>query len=329
MAHMTTKLQARRRLERLAELEEIIERHLVGFMEVGKALLEIRTDKLYRETHPTFEAWCKLRFNIGRRRAYELMAATEVRDELVRHGAQTLPDNERQTRELTRLAPAARPVVWDAALELAEGEPVTEKHVRRAVREHNRQARVRAMGVVSAANPTLDGVAPVPIILADPPWEYDSGTVDPTRVIENQYPTMSIDELKALDVASIATADAVLFMWAPPALLPEALEVMAAWGFTYKTNLTWDKKRIGGGYWFRIRHEHLLLGVRGNPAKPPPSMLVPSVIAAARGKHSAKPGVVHEMIERYYPTLPKLELFCRAPRKNWTAWGNQAQEKTA
>lgn len=308
--------------ERLQELEEIIDRHLVGFIEVGRALTEVRDDKLYQATYRTFEAWAEMRFAISRRRAYELMSACKVRGNLERHGAQRLPANERQSRELSRLEPDEQPVVWDQALELAGDDELTEKHVRQALRERNRQERVANLANISAGNEPVDGLRPSPIILADCPWQYDASTIDPSRQIENHYPTMPLADIKALDVP--VTPDAVLFLWAVAPLLPEALEVMAAWGFTYKTNLAWDKQRIGPGYWFRNQHEHLLLGVRGNPPKPAPGVRQSSVLQFPRGKHSAKPDLVHEMIEAYYPELPKLELFARAARPGWSTWGNQA-----
>ena len=122
----------------------------------------------------------------------------------------------------------------------------------------------------------------------------------------------------------MATGDAVLFLWATAPLLPEALEAMSAWGFAYKTGAMWDKVKIGMGYWFRGQHEHLLLGVRGDPPKPAASVRASSVIRSARGEHSAKPVEVYELIESYYPSLAKLELFSRSPREGWSAWGNQA-----
>ena len=82
----------------------------------------------------------------------------------------------------------------------------------------------------------------------------------------NHYPTMSLEEIKALDVAAIAADDCVLFLWATAPMLPQALEVMAAWGFAYETQFVWVKDRVGTGYWFRNRHELLLVGVKGeNP----------------------------------------------------------------
>lgn len=322
----TTTVAPKARKKRLAQLEKVIEKHLVGFVEVGKALLEIRDDKLYRESHPTFEAWCHERFQIGRRRAYELIAATNVREGLVRHGAQILPANERQARALSTLPAEHQPVVWQAAVKLAGQEELSERHVRMALREHNRKARVERLNEISRGNQPLKGVGRFPVLLADPPWEYDGATTDPTRQIENQYPTMPLEEICDLPVGEqVAAKDAVLFLWATAPLLPDALEVMEAWGFEYKSCAVWDKQKIGMGYWFRGQHELLLVGVRGNPPKPAPGALASSVISASRGKHSEKPEAVRTLIEAYYPELPRLEMFCRKPRKGWSAWGNQSE----
>jgi hypothetical protein len=108
------------------------------------------------------------------------------------------------------------------------------------------------------------------------------------------------------------TADnAVLFLWAVNSLLPEALQVMDAWGFEYLTNLAWIKQSIGLGRWIRNQHELLLLGRRGNYPAPDPHTLCSSVIEADRRRHSQKPDQVYELIERMYPHASKVELFAR------------------
>ena len=118
--------------------------------------------------------------------------------------------------------------------------------------------------------------------------------------------------------------DAVLFLWAVNSLLPEALRVMQAWGFTYKANLVWTKPWIGPGGLVRQRHELLLLGTRGRLAAPEPEDRPDSVIEAPHGPHSQKPGEAYERIERAYPHLTKCELFARGiPRSGWVAWGNE------
>jgi N6-adenosine-specific RNA methylase IME4 len=145
-----------------------------------------------------------------------------------------------------------------------------------------------------------------------------------SRAIENQYPTMTHDELVALQVCQQATDDAVLFMWATSPKLAEAMALLEAWGFTYRTCMVWVKDQIGMGYYARQRHELLLVATTGTPPTPEPANRPDSVIEAPRTKHSEKPDAFYVAIERMYPDLPKLELFARAPREGWARWGNQA-----
>jgi N6-adenosine-specific RNA methylase IME4 len=108
-------------------------------------------------------------------------------------------------------------------------------------------------------------------------------------------------------------------------MLPEALAVMAAWGFTYKSSFAWGKDRAGTGYWNRNKHELLLVGTCGKVPAPADGDQWESLIMAPRGAHSAKPEKFHELIEAYYPNLPKIELNRRGPvRAGWDAWGNEA-----
>lgn len=316
--------QDKARLKRLRQLEKVIENDIDAWVRIGAALLEIRDDKLYKETHPTLEAWAREKFNISRVHAYRLIDATRSREVLVTHGVQRLPANERQIRHITKLEPEVQVRAWNDAVKLAGEEGVTEKHVRQVVREMNRQARVSELAASTTGDNPLAGLGRFPIILSDPPWRYDEATVDPSRQVENQYETMSVEEICALPVeAELVTDDAILFLWATSPMLPEALDVMDAWGFEYRTNAVWDKKKIGMGYWFRGRHEHLLVGVRGEPPKPAPKAVCASIIASPRTKHSEKPEAVHKMIEAYYPELTKLEMFARNAREGWSVWGNE------
>lgn len=159
------------------------------------------------------------------------------------------------------------------------------------------------------------------IILADPPWRYSFSRSD-SRRIENQYPTMTTDEIATY--AFPRAASSVLYLWATAPKLLDALIVMEAWGYTYKSNAVWDKERIGMGYWFRGQHELLLVGTRGRDCHPPqPQDRRPSIIRERRGRHSTKPVEVYEMIEAAYPQHVKLELFARALRPGWLAMGNE------
>lgn len=159
------------------------------------------------------------------------------------------------------------------------------------------------------------------LIYCDPPWRYDHACTQ-SRAIENQYPTMTIDEICALEVP--AAEDCVLFLWATAPKLREALRVVEAWGFTYKTHAIWDKQKIGMGYWFRGQHELLLVAVRGDVSPPPEDARVASVLAYPRNGHSEKPAEVYGLIQAMFPHTRRIELFARGKRKGWATWGNEA-----
>jgi N6-adenosine-specific RNA methylase IME4 len=160
------------------------------------------------------------------------------------------------------------------------------------------------------------------LVLADPPWRYDFSKSS-SKCIERHYPTMPLSAIAELPVAEVAARNAILFLWATAPKIQEALAVMASWGFIYKTNAVWDKQVNGMGYYFRGRHEHLLIGTRGQALTPPVSSRPASVISARRGRHSAKPPILYDILERMYPGLSKLELFARSVRPGWVSWGNQ------
>jgi N6-adenosine-specific RNA methylase IME4 len=166
------------------------------------------------------------------------------------------------------------------------------------------------------------------VIYADPPWRYDNVPMgDVARAAEEHYPTMSLDEIKALPIP--AAKDCVLFLWATVPLLPEAIEVMKVWGFTFKSMITWVKDKWGVGYWVRSQCEHLLIGTRGNIPSPAPGDQLPAKIDAPRLGHSEKPDIFAEHIERLFPNVPKLEMFAREPRDGWDVWGNEVISEAA
>lgn len=164
------------------------------------------------------------------------------------------------------------------------------------------------------------------VILADPEWRFEpwSRETGMDRAADNHYPTSDLALIKTREIASIAAADSVLFLWATAPMLLQALEVMRAWGFAYKTQAMWAKDRIGTGYWFRNKHELLLVGTRGDVPAPAPGTQWESLISAPVGAHSEKPAKVYELIEAYFPNLPKIELNARARREGWDAWGLEA-----
>lgn len=169
---------------------------------------------------------------------------------------------------------------------------------------------------------------------------------------ENHYPTMSFDELCALPIDTIAADDCLLIFWSTAASIIDDIEIMAEWGFValrprtglgklskpnrvalapvgagaYRSMQVWDKVRIGLGYWFRDRHEFILIGARGNVVPPAQGDQDESLFAETKGKHSEKPDRVAAMIDRLWPNIPKIELFARQSRAGWDVWGLEAPE---
>ena len=160
---------------------------------------------------------------------------------------------------------------------------------------------------------------PVSVIYADPPWHYEFAVSD-SRKIENQYRTLSVEEICAIDPAP--ADDAVLFLWTTTAKLPEGLQVVEAWGFRYRTSMVWVKPQIGMGYYVRGQHEILLIGTLGNLPAPEPQNRPSSVIDGRRTEHSAKPDL-RPMLDNMYPGLQKREMFSRRPAEGlWLVHGN-------
>jgi N6-adenosine-specific RNA methylase IME4 len=149
-------------------------------------------------------------------------------------------------------------------------------------------------------------------ILADPPWSVWTPT-NKRGGSDRHYHSLSTDKLKALDVSAVADCRAFLFLWCPAVCVPEALDVMASWGFSYVTNMAWCKDgQFGVGYYFRMHHELLLLGRRDQSPTHLADRSISSVLVAPRTEHSEKPSVVHQIVERATEG-PFLELFGRRP----------------
>jgi N6-adenosine-specific RNA methylase IME4 len=174
-------------------------------------------------------------------------------------------------------------------------------------------ARIRRIEKITEKQEAYEGTPPddrpVPVIYADPPWRYEFA-VSGSRQIENQYPTMSVEDIAKEDPAP--EEDAVLFMWVTSPKLPEGLQVMQAWGFTYRTSMVWVKPQIGMGYYARSQHEFLLIGTLGSLPAPLPENRPSSVIDGRRTEHSAKPDL-RPMLNSMYPDLWKREMFSRKP----------------
>lgn len=174
-------------------------------------------------------------------------------------------------------------------------------------------------------------------VLADPPWRFDNrtGKMAPEHKRLSRYSTMTLADICALPVARVAAARSHLYLWVPNALLPLGLEVMAAWGFTYKANVVWQKVRKDGepdgrgvGFYFRNTTELMLFGVRGTDVRTlAPGRRQVNVIKSRKREHSRKPDEQYLLIEGC-SWGPYLELFARGPRPGWHCWGDQAEDYT-
>ena len=182
------------------------------------------------------------------------------------------------------------------------------------------------------------------VIYADPPWRYNARANPDTKFgggAMGHYPVMSLDDIKGLDIQSLAEDNSVLFLWVTFPKLVEGLEVMKAWGFEYKTlGFSWHKLTKGGGLFFGVGSyaksncEVCLMGTRGNVGldrgvNDPKvklevqSNFVSSAINAPRERHSKKPSEVRARIVELFGDVSRIELFARQQTEGWDAWGNE------
>lgn len=212
--------------------------------------------------------------------------------------------------------------------------PATEKEILAAAKkirekktEKRREERKAKNAAMCAEPPPLtDLPSRFDLIYADPPWQYDFNQTD-SRVVENHYPTMQLEDICKLPVADITIPNAVLFLWATFPKLEEALQVVNAWGFKYRTAIVWDKVKMGQGTYTRQQTELLLIAIKGEMYSPEIkySANFRSLVSIERSQnHSEKPKEFYGIIEGLYPDCTRVELFARNRREGWSAWGNQA-----
>lgn len=169
------------------------------------------------------------------------------------------------------------------------------------------------------------------LIMADPPWRFKtrSSRGVTAKGAGGQYSTMSLEDIKAMPLASIAAPNCLLWLWATNPMLPQAFDVLAAWGFTFKTAGHWAKTTrhgklaFGTGYILRCAGEPFLIGTRGAPKT---ARNIRSVIMGPVREHSRKPDEAFAAAEALIPNANRLELFSRQQRAGWTVWGDQTQK---
>lgn len=179
---------------------------------------------------------------------------------------------------------------------------------------------------------SLAAEKPYGTVLADPPWRFQnrSGKVAPEHKRLCRYETMDWKDVAGLPVAELMAAQSHCYLWVPNALLTEGLSVLEAWGFTYKANLVWAKRRKDGGpdgrgvgFYFRNTTELILFGTRGKLRTSAPGRSQVNIIETRKREHSRKPDELYPIIESCSPG-PFLELFARYSRPGWQAWGAEA-----
>jgi N6-adenosine-specific RNA methylase IME4 len=170
-------------------------------------------------------------------------------------------------------------------------------------------------------------------ILVDSPWRFQNrtGKMAPEHKRLHRYQTMSFDEIAALPVAAHASTPSHLYLWCPNALVQEALGIMEAWGFTYKTNLVWFKVRKDGGpdgrgvgFYFRNVTELLLFGIKGKMRTLAPGRRQTNIVVSRKQEHSRKPADMYSIIKACSPG-PYLELFAREHIPGWACWGDEVE----
>lgn len=170
-------------------------------------------------------------------------------------------------------------------------------------------------------------------IVADPPWRFmnRTGKVAPEHKRLARYNTMTTERIAALPVSDLMDAESHCYLWVPNALLAEGMQVLEAWGFTYKTMLVWHKVRRDGGsdgrgvgFYFRNVTEPVLFGVRGRLRTLDAGRTQVNLLATRKREHSRKPDELYLIIEACSPG-PFIELFARHPRPGWATWGNECR----
>ncbi|MDO8673071.1 MAG: MT-A70 family methyltransferase [Dehalococcoidia bacterium] len=192
---------------------------------------------------------------------------------------------------------------------LVSGEAKTLKEAQRQVRREE----------AAVASPLMGKYR---VLYADPPWAYGNTMPESYGVQDDHYPTITMAELCALPVKDIAEDNAVLFLWVTSPILHDCFELIAAWGFAYKASFVWDKVKHVMGHYNSVRHELLLICVRGS-CQPDVHKLFDSVVTEERTEHSRKPAIFREIIDTIYPDGARIELFARERHERWASYGNE------
>lgn len=261
---------------------------------------------------------------VGSNRSY-MQDAVKLRQEepeihaQVKAGSLSIP----QAKLVAAISDEHREVVLKAAIEAPE------ENKREAIKKAIGQVKLdakRALCEQIKANPIVTPDGRYSVIVADPPWRYDTGEVPNTLRGMHDYPDMDTGEICDLRVPDMAQKDSFLWLWTTNLHMPHAYRVLEAWGFEAKTILTWDKRHMGVGRWLRAVTEHCIMAVKGSPVINLTNQT--TLISETRREHSRKPDCFYKLVEELCPGS-KLELFSREPRVGWVAWGAETGKFSA
>lgn len=191
---------------------------------------------------------------------------------------------------------------------------ISDEHIR--AQEAMRRVRATSIAQHEAVMPS----GKFRVFYADPPWSYGNTQPDYHPEQRDHYPVVSMAEICALPVMGLSMDNAVLFLWVTSPILEESFQVVKAWGFQYKASFVWDKVGHNMGHYNSVRHELLLVCVRGS-CQPDVRKLYDSVVTEERTEHSRKPALFYDIIESLYTSGPYLELFAREKRAGWVQYG--------
>lgn len=211
-------------------------------------------------------------------------------------------------REVASLPPEKQ----EQFLQLASEKDLSVRELREKIRRNG----------IKESHPDLP-IGKFRVIYADPPWKYSNSMPEYFSEQANHYQLMSIDEIAAMDIKSLAEDNAVLFLWVTSPILRESFKVIDAWGFEYKSSFVWDKIKHNMGHYNSVRHEFLLICTRGS-CTPDNIKLFDSVQSIERTEHSEKPEFFREIIDTLYTHGRKIELFARKKVEGWEAFGNES-----
>jgi len=170
------------------------------------------------------------------------------------------------------------------------------------------------------SQPVCSDEGPFDVIIIDPPWKYDNRAGDPTHRAANPFPDMTVDEIKNIPIADKTTENSIVWLWTTNAFLHDAFHVLEAWGFTYKTLLTWEKDKMGLGDWLRGKTEHCLFAVKGKPVTELTNQT--TIIHGPLREHSRKPDEFYKMVVDLCPGS-RADWCSREVREGFVSIGNE------